>query len=561
MLARLLLTFLPLAGTVVSQTVEAYDYIVVGAGPTGIVAAERFAEAGKKVLLIERGGPSTAETGGTDIPPWPKKTNLTRFDISGVFEDFFAPTNSNPYWWCDDITPFAGCVVGGGTAINGLLYWYPPDVEYSTTNGWPTGWQSIGTYVNKLKARLPATETPSSDGKLYLTQVYDVVKSLLDKQGYSQYVINDSPNTKDHAYGRPGYYAQNGKRTGPMDTYLKTSKTRPNFKLLMHTKVLSLVRNGSQITGVRVSNTTVNGNGIISLTTKGRVVLAAGVFGTAKILYQSGIGPADMLAITAGNPATANFMPPASQYINLPVGHFVRDSPGVNLVFTHPTVDDYDNWAPVWGNPRPTDANQFVTTQSGVFAYASPRANFWRVYQGPDGISRHIQGTARPGSCCFTPTYPYNTTAQFTITVYIGTGLTSVGRIGIDSSLQGTILTKPWLTDPVEKIVLTNAITDLLSTYKQVPGLQLISPDNTTSIAAHVTNMAAGSNHWTASTRIGNNSTTSVVDPNTKVWNTNNLFIVDAGIYPGAFVANPQGSLMVMAEIAAAKILGLGGGT
>ncbi|QRW04595.1 GMC oxidoreductase [Ceratobasidium sp. AG-Ba] len=423
-------------------------------------------------------------------------------------------------------------------------------------------WVAIYRNIRKqAESSFTPTETPSSDGKLYLTQVYDVVKSLLDKQGYSQYVINDSPNTKDHAYGRPGYYAQNGKRTGPMDTYLKTSKTRPNFKLLMHTKVLSLVRNGSQITGVRVSNTTVNGNGIISLTTKGRVVLAAGVFGTAKILYQSGIGPADMLAITAGNPATANFMPPASQYINLPVGHFVRDSPGVNLVFTHPTVDDYDNWAPVWGNPRPTDANQFVTTQSGVFAYASPRANFWRVYQGPDGISRHIQGTARPGSCCFTPTYPYNTTAQFTITVYIGTGLTSVGRIGIDSSLQGTILTKPWLTDPVEKIVLTNAITDLLSTYKQVPGLQLISPDNTTSIAAHVTNMAAGSNHWTASTRIGNNSTTSVVDPNTKVWNTNNLFIVDAGIYPGAFVANPQGSLMVMAEIAAAKILGLGGGT
>ncbi|QRV90448.1 GMC oxidoreductase [Ceratobasidium sp. AG-Ba] len=451
-----------------------------------------------------------------------------------------------------DITTFAGCVVGGGTAINGLLYWYPPDIEYSTTNGWPTGWQSIGAYVNKLKARLPATETPSSDGKLYLIQVYDVVKSLLDKQGYSQYVINDSPNTKDHAYGRPGYYAQNGKRTGPMDTYLKTSKTRPNFKLLMHTKPNAHI--------LTERHWIVNGNGIISLTTKGRVVVAAGVFGTAKILYQSGIGPADMLAITAGNPTTSNFMPPASQYINLPVGHFVRDSPGVNLVFTHPTVDDYDNWAPVWGNPRPADANQFVTTQSGVFAYASPRANFWRVYQGPDGISRHIQGTARPGSCCFTPTYPYNTTAQFTITVYIGTGLTSVGRIGIDSSLQGTILTKPWLTDPVEKTVLTNAIADLLSTYKQVPGLQLISPDNTTSIATHVTNMAAGSNHWTASTRIGTNSTTSVVDPNTKVWNTNNLFIVDAGIYPGAFVANPQGSLMVMAEIAAAKILALAGG-
>lgn len=29
-----------------------YDYIVVGGGPSGIITAERFAEAGKKVLLL-----------------------------------------------------------------------------------------------------------------------------------------------------------------------------------------------------------------------------------------------------------------------------------------------------------------------------------------------------------------------------------------------------------------------------------------------------------------------------------------------------------------------------
>ncbi|KAG8737141.1 hypothetical protein FRC10_008545 [Ceratobasidium sp. 414] len=558
MLSRSLLALLTLSGAVLSQQSTAYDYIIVGAGPTGIIVADRLSEAGKSVLLIERGGPSTAETGGTDTPPWPSKTNLTRFDIPGVFEAMFSP-ESNQYWWCDDINPYAGCLVGGGTALNGLLYWYPTDVEYSTTYGWPSGWQSIFTYVNKLKARLPANDIPSTDGKRYLTQVFDVVKSILDKQGYTGTTINDSPNSKDHVYGHPGYYVQGGKRTGPMDTYLKTATARPNFKLMTYTKVLSVVRNGAQITGVR-TNTTIGGNGIIPLTPNGRVILSAGVFGTAKLLFQSGIGPSDMLSIAAANATTASYMPPPSQYINLPVGMNVRDSPGVNLVFTHPSVDDYDNWAPVWSNPRTADANQYVSAQAGVFAAASPRANFWRVYGASDGVTRWIQGTARPGSCCFTPTYPYNTTAQFTITMYIGTGLTSVGRIGIDSALRGAILTQPWLTDPVEKTVMVNAITDVLSTYKQVPGLQLISPDNTTSVSTHVTNMVAGSNHWAGSTRIGTNSSSSVVDSNTKVWNTNNLFIVDAGIYPGMFTSNPQGSLMVMAEIAAAKILASAGG-
>jgi cellobiose dehydrogenase (acceptor) len=42
-----------------------YDYIVAGAGPAGIIAAERLAESGASVLLIERGGPSLASSGNT----------------------------------------------------------------------------------------------------------------------------------------------------------------------------------------------------------------------------------------------------------------------------------------------------------------------------------------------------------------------------------------------------------------------------------------------------------------------------------------------------------------
>lgn len=53
-----------------------WDYIVVGAGPGGIIAADRLSEAGKKVLLLERGGPSTAQTGGTYTPSWGIPTNV-----------------------------------------------------------------------------------------------------------------------------------------------------------------------------------------------------------------------------------------------------------------------------------------------------------------------------------------------------------------------------------------------------------------------------------------------------------------------------------------------------
>lgn len=53
-----------------------YDYIVVGAGAAGLVVADRLSEQGKSVILIERGGPSTASTGGTDTPPWASGTGV-----------------------------------------------------------------------------------------------------------------------------------------------------------------------------------------------------------------------------------------------------------------------------------------------------------------------------------------------------------------------------------------------------------------------------------------------------------------------------------------------------
>ena len=61
-----------------------YDYIIVGAGAGGIPMADKLAAAGKSVLLIERGPPSSGRWGGTMKPDWLVGTNLTRFDVPGL---------------------------------------------------------------------------------------------------------------------------------------------------------------------------------------------------------------------------------------------------------------------------------------------------------------------------------------------------------------------------------------------------------------------------------------------------------------------------------------------
>lgn len=44
---------------------DAFDYVVVGSGAGGIPIADRLSEAGKKVLLIEKGPPSSYRWGGS----------------------------------------------------------------------------------------------------------------------------------------------------------------------------------------------------------------------------------------------------------------------------------------------------------------------------------------------------------------------------------------------------------------------------------------------------------------------------------------------------------------
>ena len=124
---------------------------------------------------------------------------------------------------------------------------------------------------------------------------------------------------------------QNGKRAGPVATYLQTALARPNFTLKTNVLVSNVVRNGSQIIGVQTNDPTVGPNGFVPLTPKGRVILSGGSFGTPRILFQSGIGPSDMISLVQGNTDAATRLPPTKDFINLPVGFNAADNPSINV--------------------------------------------------------------------------------------------------------------------------------------------------------------------------------------------------------------------------------------
>lgn len=63
---------------------QKWDAIIVGAGPAGLIVADRLSEAGKKTLLLEVGGVSYGVTGGKEKPSWLEGTDLSRVDVPGL---------------------------------------------------------------------------------------------------------------------------------------------------------------------------------------------------------------------------------------------------------------------------------------------------------------------------------------------------------------------------------------------------------------------------------------------------------------------------------------------
>lgn len=74
----------PTASCQAVPTGKTYDYVIVGGGAGGLPMADRLTQAGKSVLLLEKGPASTGQWGGTLGPDWLEGTNLTRFDVPGL---------------------------------------------------------------------------------------------------------------------------------------------------------------------------------------------------------------------------------------------------------------------------------------------------------------------------------------------------------------------------------------------------------------------------------------------------------------------------------------------
>src|SRR4029077_14044425 len=109
-----------------------YDFIVVGAGAAGSVLAAELSASGAEVLVVESGGPDTAQT--------IMNASIWFYNVAGPL-DYHLPITPLPQLNNRNFNMALGHVLGGGTSINAMAWTrgMPRDFDGCAKNG-ANGW-------------------------------------------------------------------------------------------------------------------------------------------------------------------------------------------------------------------------------------------------------------------------------------------------------------------------------------------------------------------------------------------------------------------------------------
>jgi len=273
---------------------QSFDYIIVGAGATGSVLANRLsANASTRVLLLEAGGPDTHP----DIHDIGGFVRLWGSDL-----DWKLATESQSHQNDRTILINQGRVLGGSTSMNALMYvrGNPRNFDHWSALGNP-GW-SYAEVLPYFKCSEDyaggASEFHGVGGPLSVRDNPDPNSRSEAFMAGAVELGYDGPNW-DYNGARQEEGAgllqftidREGNRSSAATAFLAPVRERPNLTIITEAQVTRLLLAGNRVIGAEYSQA----GQTQQAHAEREVILSAGAFQSPRLLMLSGIGPADQL--------------------------------------------------------------------------------------------------------------------------------------------------------------------------------------------------------------------------------------------------------------------------
>jgi len=536
--------------------VEAFDYVIVGAGSAGCVLADRLSAGGRDRVLV-------LEAGGTDRRFWIKTPigygrTFADAAVNWKYQTLPSPgLNDRTMYWP------RGRVLGGSSSINALVYCRGMPADFDDWRrmgnvGW--GWDDVRPYFERSERRVDAAGHATGAGPL---DVKDVTPFLhpMRRNWWDAAAELGVPVTEDfngpHPEGFGAYQVtiRNGMRRSAADAFLRPAMTRANVRVLSDAWVSKIRIEQRRAVGVEY----VRGDGRAANTqfaaATREVLLCAGAVNSPQLLQLSGVGSATTLAAHGITPLVDN---PA-------VGGHLQDHLAVVYSFkaTQPTLNDELHgtlgkliaglrYLIARRGPLALSVNQF-----GGFTRADPDAPRpdVQLYFNPvtygtgDAARTRIEVDAFSGFyLCFQPTRP-----------------TSVGRIDIaspDFRCAPAIAPNYLSTDKdVGDVVHGGRLLQAIARTRSIRSLirAPLAPDlgalDSAGLVADFRARAATVYHPVSTCRMGKDPADSVVDSTLRVHGVERLRVVDASVFPTVTSANTHAPTVMVAQKAADLIL------
>lgn len=271
-----------------------FDYIIVGAGSSGCVLANRLsANPQHRVLLIEAGGPEADPL--IQIPG--RWTSLL-----GTALDWNYATEPEPELGGRTIKWPRGKSHGGSSSINAMAYVRGHErcyAQWAEAAGEDWSLRSLLPFFRRVERNSRgASDWHGASGPLYVSETpgphaghlaFLEAARTRGFQARPDYDF-DGPQQENGA----GFYQKNikdGRRHSAAAAFLVPVLSRPNLTVWSQTHATQVLFQGHRAVGLRA----VRAGGIVMARAVREVILSGGAIETPKLLMLSGIGPADAL--------------------------------------------------------------------------------------------------------------------------------------------------------------------------------------------------------------------------------------------------------------------------